>query len=208
MLGDGDQTGGRRSLRTRGFPVDDGFRRGLRAGPRHPRAECDAHELREELATPDWNAEPAGSPGAASTPRCADCASMAARISRSMASRFGLPALWRDLLRHAHRLAPRTRRARLLRDLLFHEFQGRKPRRRPGAHARPRYLGPRAGCEGRRRRLPSARRPGQFVGGDGLPGYFEDSLLRDLDFSGELYAGFKLVASRRVGIERLRTNCF
>jgi hypothetical protein len=54
----------------------------------------------------------------------------------------------------------------------------------------------------------SAKRPGQFMGGDGLPGYFEDSLLRDLDFSGELYAGFKIVASRRVQIERLRTNCF
>ena len=55
---------------------------------------------------------------------------------------------------------------------------------------------------------PSARRPGQFIGGDGLPGYFEDSVLRDLDFSGELYAGFKIVMSRRVRIERLRTNCF
>ena len=55
---------------------------------------------------------------------------------------------------------------------------------------------------------PSAKRPGQFMGGDGLPGHFEDSRLRDLDFSGELYAGFKIVMSRRVQIERLRTNCF
>jgi hypothetical protein len=56
--------------------------------------------------------------------------------------------------------------------------------------------------------FPSAKRPGQFSGGDGLPGYFEDSVLRDLDFSGELYAGFKLVASRRVRIERLSSNNF
>jgi len=55
---------------------------------------------------------------------------------------------------------------------------------------------------------PSAKRPGQFSGGDGLAGYFEDSVLRDLDFSGELYGGFKLVASRRVRIERLRSNNF
>ncbi len=55
---------------------------------------------------------------------------------------------------------------------------------------------------------PSARGPGQFIGGDALPCYFEDSHLRDLDFSGELYAGFKIVASQRVEIERMRTNCF
>ncbi len=54
----------------------------------------------------------------------------------------------------------------------------------------------------------SARRPGGFIGGDGLPGYFEDSVLRDLDFSGELYGGFKIVMSRRVQIQRLRSNCF
>lgn len=53
---------------------------------------------------------------------------------------------------------------------------------------------------------PSRLRPGGWSGGDGIAGYFEDAQLVDLDFAGELYAGIKLVRSKRVCLADVLTN--
>jgi len=52
----------------------------------------------------------------------------------------------------------------------------------------------------------STVRPGGFTGGDGLAGYFDDSSLRRLEFTGELFVGLKLVRSKRVKVFEVVTT--
>jgi hypothetical protein len=55
---------------------------------------------------------------------------------------------------------------------------------------------------------PSHLRPSGWTGGDGLVGYFADTTLANLDFSGELFGGLKLVRSQRVCVLNTVTNVF
>jgi hypothetical protein len=52
---------------------------------------------------------------------------------------------------------------------------------------------------------PSLVRPGGFTGGDGMAAYLDDSVLRNLEFTGELYTGIKLCRSKRVKLYKVLT---